>query len=46
VAVAQAWLDRDDAAAVLEQQAAFPFVRSIRHKPRANRSPADAAPGG
>ena len=46
VAVAQAWLDRDDAAQVLEQQAAFPFVRSIRHKPRANPSPADAAPGG
>ena len=31
---------------VLEQQAAFAFVRSVRHKPRANRSPADAAPGG
>ena len=46
VAVAQAWLDAGDAAAVLEQQAAFSFVRSIRHKPRANRSPADAAPGG
>ncbi len=46
VAVAQAWLDRDDAASVIEQQAAFPFVRSVRHKPRANRSPADAAPGG
>jgi predicted TIM-barrel fold metal-dependent hydrolase len=46
VAVAQAWLDREDAAAVLERQAAFPFVRSIRHKPRANRSPADGAPGG
>ncbi len=46
VAVAQAWLDADDASAVLEQQAAFSFVRSIRHKPRANRSPGDAAPGG
>lgn len=46
VAVAQAWLDRDDAESVIEQQAAFPFVRSVRHKPRANRSPADAAPGG
>ena len=46
VAVAQAWLDRDDVAAVLERQAAFPFVRSIRHKPRANLSPADGAPGG
>jgi predicted TIM-barrel fold metal-dependent hydrolase len=46
VAVAQAWLGREDAAAVLERQAAFPFVRSIRHKPRANLSPADGAPGG
>ena len=46
VAVAQAWLDRDDVAPVLEQQAAFPFVRGIRHKPRANRSPGDGAPGG
>lgn len=33
VAVAQAWLDRDDAPALLERQAAFSFVRSIRHKP-------------
>ena len=46
VAVAQAWLDRDDVATVLERQAAFPFVRSIRHKPRANLSPTDGAPGG
>ena len=46
VAVAQAWLDREDAAAVLEAQAAFPFVRSIRHKPRANRSAGAGAPGG
>lgn len=46
VAVAGAYLDRADAAAVLEQQAGFDFVRSIRHKPRANRSPGDAAPGG
>jgi predicted TIM-barrel fold metal-dependent hydrolase len=46
VAVAQAWLDRDDAAHVLEQQAEFPVVRGIRHKPRANRAPGDAAPGG
>ena len=45
VAVAQARLDRDDAARVLGQQAAFPFVRGIRHKPRANRSPAEGAPG-
>ena len=34
VMVAQAWLDRDDAAEVLERQAAFAFVRGIRHKPR------------
>ncbi len=46
VTVAQAWLDRDDCASVLEQQAAFDFVRSVRHKPRANSSPQDAAPGG
>ena len=46
VAVAQAWLDQPEAASVLEQQAAFDFVRSIRHKPRANASPNDAMPGG
>jgi predicted TIM-barrel fold metal-dependent hydrolase len=33
--VAQAWLDRDDAAEVLAQQASFPLVRSVRHKPKA-----------
>jgi len=33
VMVAQAWLDREDAASVLERQAAFGFVRGIRHKP-------------
>ena len=46
VSVAQAWLDRDDCSAVLEQQAAFPFVRSVRHKPRANLSPSAGSPGG
>lgn len=46
VMVAQAWLDASDAVQVLEQQAAFAFVRSVRHKPRANPSPADATPGG
>ena len=46
VAVAQARLDGDDTPAVVEQQAAFTFVRSVRHKPRANASPADSAPGG
>jgi predicted TIM-barrel fold metal-dependent hydrolase len=34
VMVAQAWLDRDDAASVLERQAGFAFVRGVRHKPR------------
>lgn len=34
VMVAQAWLDRDDVAAVLERQAACGFVRGIRHKPQ------------
>ena len=46
VMVAQAWLDRADCAAVLEQQAGFDFVRSIRHKPRANASSGDSSPGG
>jgi predicted TIM-barrel fold metal-dependent hydrolase len=46
VTVAQAWLDRPDCASVLEQQSGFDFVRSVRHKPRANPSPADARPGG
>ena len=46
VAIAQAWLDRADCAAVLERHAARAFVRGIRHKPRANPAPADAAPGG
>lgn len=33
VAVAQAWLHHENAFEVIERQAAFPFVRSIRHKP-------------
>jgi len=43
--VAQAWLDRGDAAAVLAAQAAFPLVRGVRHKPRAAASPATVEPG-
>jgi len=39
VIVAQAWLDRDDAAAIIAGQAAFPLVRSIRHKPEGPASP-------
>ena len=46
VMVGQAWLDRDDCATVLEQLAGFDFVRSIRHKPRANPSADVAVPGG
>jgi predicted TIM-barrel fold metal-dependent hydrolase len=43
--VAQAWLDRDDAADVLARQAACPLVRGIRHKPRAAPSPDAVVPG-
>lgn len=32
--VAQAWLDREDVAEILAAQAAFPLVRSVRHKPK------------
>ena len=34
VAIAQAWLDREDCAAVLAAQAAHSFVRGVRHKPK------------
>jgi predicted TIM-barrel fold metal-dependent hydrolase len=34
VAIAQAWLDRDDCAKVLEAQAVHSFVRGVRHKPK------------
>jgi predicted TIM-barrel fold metal-dependent hydrolase len=37
--VAQAWLDRDDAASVIAKQAAFPLVRSVRHKPGGPATP-------
>jgi predicted TIM-barrel fold metal-dependent hydrolase len=43
--VAQAWLDRADVADVLAAQAKFPLVRSVRHKPRAARSAAEARRG-
>jgi predicted TIM-barrel fold metal-dependent hydrolase len=46
VAVAQAWLDRPDCAAVLDRHSGCGFVRSVRHKPRANRDARDGAPGG
>ena len=37
--VAQAWLHREDAAQVLADQAAFPLVRSVRHKPERRSGP-------
>ena len=37
VAVAQAWLDRDDFPDTLEELARFDFVRGVRHKPRPGR---------
>jgi predicted TIM-barrel fold metal-dependent hydrolase len=43
--VAQARLDRDDVADVLEQQAAFPLVRSVRHKPKSATRRSDARRG-
>jgi predicted TIM-barrel fold metal-dependent hydrolase len=43
--VAQAWLDRDDADELLAQQASFPLVRSVRHKPGGPTSPADVGHG-
>lgn len=46
VAVAHARLDEPGAESILEQQSAFSFVRSIRHKPRANASPRDSGAGG
>jgi predicted TIM-barrel fold metal-dependent hydrolase len=39
VMVAQAWLDRDDAPAVIAAHGANPLVRGIRHKPRAAAGP-------
>jgi predicted TIM-barrel fold metal-dependent hydrolase len=44
-AVAQARLDRADAAEVLAAQAAFPLVRGIRDKPRAAPAPDAVVPG-
>jgi predicted TIM-barrel fold metal-dependent hydrolase len=46
VAVAHARLDERGVESILERQAAFPFVRSIRHKPRANPAPTTGAAGG
>lgn len=40
--VAQAWLNRADVAEVLAGQAAFPLVRSVRHKPGGPASPTES----
>ena len=45
VMVCHAALDQDDAPDILAQQAAFPFVRGVRHKPRAAPSPHKAERG-
>jgi predicted TIM-barrel fold metal-dependent hydrolase len=37
--VAQAWLDRGDAAGMIAGQATFPLVRSVRHKPGGPETP-------
>ncbi|MGE3147472.1 MAG: amidohydrolase [Pseudorhodoplanes sp.] len=42
-AVGQAWFARDDIADVLDGHAAYTFIRSIRQKPRAAASPAEAS---
>jgi len=44
--VGQAWLDREDVASVLAGEAAFPLLRSVRHKPGGPASPAEAKTGG
>jgi predicted TIM-barrel fold metal-dependent hydrolase len=45
VMVAQAWLERDDVAQVLESHGRSPIVRGIRQKPRAAQRPQDVEPG-
>jgi predicted TIM-barrel fold metal-dependent hydrolase len=45
VMVAQAWLDRDDAPALLDAHGRTPFVRGIRHKPKAVQNPDAVVPG-
>jgi predicted TIM-barrel fold metal-dependent hydrolase len=42
--VAQAWLHHVDVHAVLAGQAAFPLVRSVRHKPGGPERPGDVGP--
>jgi predicted TIM-barrel fold metal-dependent hydrolase len=44
--VAQAWLDADNVAEILEAQSRFPLVKGVRHKPRAAGSPDRVTTGG
>lgn len=46
VAVAHTRLDSPEAAELLAWQACFPFVRSIRHKPRSHSAPGGMGSGG
>ena len=43
--VAQAWLNHPDCGALLQAQAAWPLVRSVRHKPGGALTPAEARQG-
>ena len=43
--VAQAWLNNDDVESVLAQQAKYPLVRSVRHKPAGALTPIEAQQG-
>ncbi len=45
VMVAQAWLDREDAAEVLAAHGRTDFVRGIRHKPKSVARPGEVVPG-
>ncbi|WP_417580739.1 amidohydrolase family protein [Pelagibacterium sp.] len=46
VMVAQAWLDRDDVEQVLAAHGQKPFVRGVRHKPKAAARPDNVVIGG
>lgn len=43
--VAQAWLHADDVAHILQEQAKYPLVKSVRHKPAGALTPQEAQSG-
>jgi predicted TIM-barrel fold metal-dependent hydrolase len=45
VAIVHVTLDREDATSILQAQAGFDFVRGVRHKPAAARSPSEIVRG-